>query len=315
MRTVLVTGGAGFIGRHLIKRLLDEGNNVICIDNFTLGCQENIDEFMSNDKFHFILEDVVNVDNILSELSSYHVDIIYHLAANSDIQKGGKNPEIDFHNTLQTTFSALEIARRLNIKNFFFASTSAIYGDRKGELLKEDMGSLRPISYYGGCKLASESIISSYTHMNDMNVMVFRFPNVIGPNLTHGVIYDFTKKLGKNSKKLEILGDGKQSKPYIYVLDLVDVIMKMTENIGKGMEVYNIGVEGSTSVTTIADIVCEQLNLTDVEYQYTGGNIGWKGDVAKFQYDLTKIHNKGWEAKYNSDEAVKETVKNISNGK
>ena len=147
--------------------------------------------------------------------------------------------------------------------------------------------------------------------MNDFNTMIFRFPNVIGPNLTHGVIHDFTKKLLNNPNELEILGDGTQTKPYIYVLDLIDCIMMMTKEIKKGVNIYNVGVETATSVTRIADIVCEELGYKNVVYKYTGGNVGWKGDVPKFQYDLTKIHSVGWNAKYTSDEAVRETVKSL----
>ncbi len=312
MKNILITGGAGFIGCHLTKELLAEGNYVICVDNFTLGNEENMSDFINDKNFKFIKEDVVNVDNVIKKLKNIKIDIIYHLAANSDIQKGGKNPQVDFHNTLETTYASLEIARTLNVKDYFFASTSAIYGDRKGELLKENLGNLGPISYYGASKLASESLISAYSYMNEMNVVIFRFPNVIGPNLTHGVIFDFTKKLKANPHKLQILGDGTQSKPYIYVKDLVEVILLMTKNIPNGVEIYNIGVEGSTSVTKIADIVCEEFGLENVEYEYTGGNVGWKGDVPKFKYDLSKIHSKGWKASHNSDESVKETVKHLS---
>ena len=211
-----------------------------------------------------------------------------------------------------TTYTVLEYMRRENIKNLFFSSTSAIYGDKK-ELLTEVTGDLHPISYYGGAKYASEGFISSYSFMNDFNTVIFRFPNVIGPNLTHGVIFDFVKKLQKNPNELEILGDGTQTKPYLYVLDLVDAIVKFTLDIEmkKGVEIYNAGVETATSVTTIADIVCEELGYENVEYKYTGGNVGWKGDVPKFQYDLTKIHNAGWQAHHTSDESVRETAKYI----
>ena len=311
MRRVLVTGGAGFIGTHLVRRLLEQGDQVIVVDNFTLGKQENVDEFADNPNYKFYNINIEETELFCEKLADEAIDIVYHLAANSDIQKGGKNPQVDFDNTFKTTFSVLELMRRNNIKNLFFSSTSAIYGDRKGTLIKEDDGLLQPISYYGGAKYASEAFISSYTFMNELHSMVFRFPNVIGPNLTHGVIYDFNKKLTANPTELEILGDGTQTKPYIYVLDLVDVIIKMTNNISEGVSIYNIGAEGATSVTKIADIVCEELGLKDVKYNYTGGNVGWKGDVPKFQYDLTKIHNEGWEAKYSSDEAVRETVKKL----
>ena len=260
----LVTGGAGFIGSHLVERLLKEDYEVIAADNFTLGTQERVDKFLNNPKYKFYKTDIDKVEEFCELLKDEEIDIVYHLAANSDIQKGGKNPKVDFEDTFLTTLSVLELMRRKNIKNLFFSSTSAIYGDEKGILMTEDLGGLKPISYYGGAKFASESFISSYTHMNNFNTLIFRFPNVIGPNLTHGVIFDFKKKLENNPNEL-------------------------------------------------ANIVCEELGYTDVKYNYTGGNIGWKGDVPKFQFDLTKIHNIGWKASYSSDDAVRETVKYIKN--
>lgn len=307
----LVTGGAGFIGTHLVERLLKEKYEVICVDNFTLGKRENVDRFKKNKKYKFYELDIDDNETFCEALKDEKIDIVYHLAANSDIQKGGKNPQVDYEDTFMTTRGVLELMRRNGIKNLFFSSTSAIYGNEMDKILKEDLGGLLPISYYGGAKFASENFISSYSFMNDFNTMIFRFPNVIGPNLTHGVIYDFAKKLKNNPKELEILGDGTQTKPYIYVLDLIDCIMFMTKKIEKGVSIYNVGVESATSVTRIADIVCEELGLKNVKYKYTGGNVGWKGDVPKFQYDLTKIHNAGWSATYTSDEAVRETVKHI----
>ncbi len=308
----LVTGGAGFIGTHLVRKLLERGLEVVCVDNFTLGHQENVDCFEDNDNYKFYNVNIEDTEKFCDTLKDENIDIVYHLAANSDIQKGGRMPSVDFNDTFMTTYSVLELMRRNGIKNLFFSSTSAIYGDKK-ELLTEVTGDLRPISYYGGAKFASEGFISSYTFMNDFNTVIFRFPNVIGPNLTHGVIYDFARKLKNNPNELEILGDGTQTKPYIYVLDLVDAIVKFTldTEMKKGVEVYNAGVETATNVTTIANIVCEVLGYENVKYKYTGGNIGWKGDVPKFQYDLTKIHNAGWSAKYTSDEAVRETVRYI----
>jgi UDP-glucose 4-epimerase len=147
--------------------------------------------------------------------------------------------------------------------------------------------------------------------MNDLDVMVFRFPNVIGPGLTHGVIFDFIRKLQENPKELQILGDGTQNKPYIYVEDLVEAIIRFSFAGEKGVNIYNMGVEGSTSVKKIADFVCEAMGLTDVEYKYTGGNRGWKGDVPAFCYDLSKIHATGWKAAHNSDESVQATLKAV----
>lgn len=308
----LVTGGAGFIGTHLVRNLLNRGLEVVVVDNFTLGHQENVDCFGDNSNYKFYNVNIEETEKFCETLKDEKFDIVYHLAANSDIQKGGRMPSVDFNDTFMTTYSVLELMRRNDIKNLFFSSTSAIYGDKQ-MLLTEDLGDLKPISYYGGAKYASEGFISSYTFMNDLNTVVFRFPNVIGPNLTHGVIYDFVKKLQNNPNELEILGDGTQTKPYLYVIDLVEAITMFTLDIEmkKGVQVYNAGVETATSVTTIADIVCEELGYENVKYNYTGGNIGWKGDVPKFQYDLTKIHNMGWKAKHTSDESVRDTVKFI----
>lgn len=311
---ILVTGGAGFIGTHLVRELLNRGHEVVSVDNFTLGHQKNVDCFSDNKNFKFYNLNIEETENFCDKLKNENFDFVYHLAANSDIQKGGKTPSVDYNDTFMTTYSVLEFMRRQGIKNLFFASTSAIYGNKQ-ELLSEDTGDLRPISYYGGAKFASEGFISSYTYMNDLQTVIFRFPNVIGPNLTHGVIYDFVKKLQANPNELEILGDGTQTKPYLYVLDLVEAILKLTLDISmkKGITVYNAGVESATSVTTIADIVCEELGYKDVKYNYTGGNVGWKGDVPRFQYDLTKIHEAGWVAKHTSDESVRETVRYIKN--
>lgn len=307
MRKVLVTGGAGFIGTNLVGRLLELGDEVWSADNFTIGTRDHAELYKDNPNYHFIEIDIDDTTKFLDTFKGFNFDIVYHLAANSDIQKGGQNPSVDNRDTFATTRSVLELMRQNDIKQLFFSSTSAVYGDKSGEKITEDMGNLKPISYYGGAKFASESYISAYSYMNDLSVTVFRFPNVIGPHLTHGVIHDFVKKLKKNPKELEILGDGHQTKPYIYVDDLVDVIVKMTETIPRDMSIYNIGVDSATSVTRIADIVCDVLGYKDVEYKYTGGKVGWKGDVPKFQYNLDKIHNTGWMAKYTSDEAVRKT--------
>ena len=307
MAKILVTGGAGFIGTNLVGRLLEDGHEVYSADNFVIGERKNAELYKDNPNYHFVEIDIDNLKEFLARFKGIKFDIIYHLAANSDIKKGGQNPAVDYRDTFSTTRSVLELMLQNGISNLFFASTSAIYGDVNGEKATEDLGGLKPISYYGGAKYACENFISAYTYMNDFNTVVFRFPNVIGTHLTHGVIYDFVNKLKNNPHELEILGDGTQTKPYIFVDDLVDVIIRMTQNIKPGMEIYNIGVEGATSVTTIADILCDVMGLNDVEYKYTGGKVGWKGDVPKFQYNLDKIHATGWKAKYNSDEAVRKT--------
>ena len=304
----LIAGGAGFIGSHLADYLLDEGNEVVCIDNFFIGTRQNIVHLLTNPRYVFYQYDLNNRELLNQVFDKEKPDYVFHLAANSDIQASAQNPIIEYQNTYSTTFNLLEAMRLHNVKKMFFASTSAVYGN-KDALLNENTASLAPISYYGGAKLGSEGLISAYTYMNDMDILIFRFPNVIGPRLTHGVIFDFIKRLKKDSSKLLILGDGTQTKPYLYVFDLIEAIMKF-KNIGKGVTLYNVGVDTATSVTRIAEIFCQKMGLSNVSFEYTGGKGGWKGDVPKFQYDLNKIHTAGWTAKHTSDEAVALTVEN-----
>lgn len=307
---VMVAGGAGFIGSHLIDALLAEGNDVVCVDNFFIGTKENIAHLHGNPHFKFYEQDLTDLDRMLEIFRTEQVEYVFHLAANSDIQASAQSPMIEYKNTYSTTFILLECMRLCGVKKLFFASTSAVYGEQMGAEVSEEAVALKPISYYGGAKLGSEGIISSFAYMNDMSVLVFRFPNVIGPRLTHGVIFDFVKRLKADPSHLRILGDGRQSKPYIYVLDLVDAIMRF-KDAEKGVTLYNVGVETQTSVTRIAEIVCEKMGLTGIPFEYTGGRGGWKGDVPVFAYNLDKIHATGWKASMTSDEAVAKTVEMV----
>lgn len=305
---ILVAGGAGFIGSHLCDALLSKNNTVIVADKLIMG-SKNIEHLSQNTNFKFYEMELVNQDNVDKLFKDNKIDIVYHMAANSDISKSANDTSIDFNDTLLTTRVLLESMRKNNVKNIFFASTSAVYGEMPDIVLNEETGGLKPVSYYGGAKLASEALISSYVSMCDMNAVIFRFPNVIGPRLTHGVVYDFVKKLRNNPKELEILGNGTQCKPYIYVTDLVNAIVKLTEQFEPGVDVFNISVmsEG-TSVTHIAEIVVDVLGLSDVEFKYTGGDRGWKGDVPRFKYDISKVLATGWKPEYTSDEAVRKAV-------
>ena len=307
---VLVAGGSGFIGSHLIDALLAEGNDVVCVDNCFIGTKENIAHLKNDAHFKFYEQDLTDLDKVLEIFKKEQVEYVFHLAANSDIQASAQSPMIEYKNTYSTTFILLECMRQCGVKKLFFASTSAVYGEQMGAEVSEEAVALKPISYYGGAKLGSEGIISSFAYMNDMSVLVFRFPNVIGPRLTHGVIYDFVKRLKDDPSHLKILGDGRQSKPYIYVLDLVDAIMHF-KDAPKGVTLYNVGVETQTSVTRIAEIVCEKMGLSGIPFEYTGGRGGWKGDVPVFAYNLEKIHATGWTAHMTSDEAVAKTVEMV----
>ncbi len=305
----LVAGGAGFIGSHLCDALLEEGHTVVCVDDLSRGTEENIGHLKECEAFRFYRSDVREVDALKTIFEKEKPEYVFHLVANSDIQASAKSPEVEYQCTYTTTFNILQCMKEFGVKKLFFASTSAVYGDKRGIELTENTPNLSPVSYYGAAKLGSEALISAYSYMDDIQALIFRFPNVIGPRLTHGVIYDFIRKLNDNSSRLEILGDGKQTKPYIYVKDLVQAIVSMKESEQTGVRLYNLGVDSSTSVTRIADILCEEMELENVEYCYTGGEAGWKGDVPRFQYCLDKIHAAGWRAQFDSDEAVRMAVK------
>jgi len=308
---VLVAGGAGFIGSNLIDALLVEGSQVVCIDNFFIGTKDNIAHLQGKPNFTFYEQDLADLPALKDIFAAEKFDYVFHMAANSDIQASATAPEVEYKNTYTTTFNILECMRLYGVKNLFFCSTSAVYGDAMGAEVDENYAPLEPISYYGACKLGSEALIGAYSYMNNFHSLVFRFPNVIGPRLTHGVIFDFMKKLRENPWELMILGDGQQCKPYLYVKDLVDCIMRFKDGLPEGVTLYNVGGSTQSTVTGIAEIVCREMGLKDVRFSYTGGRGGWKGDVPVFAYNLDKIHAAGWQASLSSDEAVAQTVRDV----
>lgn len=308
---MLVAGGAGFIGSHLIDTLLEENHDVVCIDNFFNGTMQNIDHLRDHPRFRFYEQDLCDFEALSDTFRREQFDFVFHLAANSDIQASARDPKIEYSNTYGTTFNLLECMRVHGVFKLFFASTSAVYGEKMGVRVDEYSAPLEPISYYGAAKLGSEALISAYSYMNSFSTLIFRFPNVIGPRLTHGVIYDFIKRLRANPKELLILGDGTQAKPYMHVFDLINGIVTMKDTLKEGVQLFNIGVETQTTVTRIANIICETMNLDNVVYNYTGGRGGWRGDVPVFSYSLDKIHSTGWKARWTSDESVSQTVTEV----
>ncbi len=307
MKNILITGGAGFIGSHLVDRLLAEGNKVVVIDNLSLGLERNIVHNLVNPNFTFVKGDVLDNQLMNKLFNETEFDIVFHLAANSDIARSHADPSVDLNMTFLTTYSVLEQMRIHGVKKLMFASTSAIYGNAQGIEVTETWGPLFPTSHYGACKLASEGIIASYCENYGIQAFITRFPNVCGERTTHGVLHDFIKKLKKNPKELEVLGDGRQAKPYLYVKDLVDAILFVVQNSTDQINYFNLGVEGNTTVTHIAEMVITSMKL-DAEIRYTGGDRGWVGDVPLFRYNLDKIHQLGWKASLSSDEAVQKAI-------
>lgn len=304
---ILVTGGAGFIGSHLCDRLLEEGNDVTVVDNLILGRLDNIRHLMNYSNFHFNKEDILHTEAMRDIFKKGNFEMVYHLAANSDIQKGGKDPLVDYSLTFNTTFQILQLIKEFKIKKFFFASTSAIFGETK-DILYEDYGPLQPVSNYGAGKLASEAFISAFSRTYNIQTWITRFPNVVGERFTHGVIFDFIHKLQHNPSELEVLGNGEQCKPYIYVKDLVDGIQYIIHHAQERYNVYMLGSDTRTKVKEIAKMVVEEMGL-QATIRYTGGDRGWIGDVPEFRYNLKKVNDLGWFAAHNSNESVRLAIR------
>lgn len=300
---ILITGGAGFIGSHLCDSLIKRGHQITVVDNLVLGKMENINHLLDNPIFKFIHEDLLNYNAMKKIFDEGCFDMVYHLAANSDIQKGGKDPMVDYNLTFNTTFNVLQLMKEFEVKKLFFASTSAIYGESY-DVLNEDYGPLKPVSNYGAGKLASEAFISAFSSTYKIQTWITRFPNVVGERFTHGVIYDFIHKLQKNPNELEVLGNGEQCKPYVYVKDLVAGILYVIDHATEDYNVYMLGSDTRTKVKEIAAMVIEEMGL-NASIRYTGGDRGWIGDVPEFRYNLNKVNSLGWKAAYTSNEAVR----------
>lgn len=300
---LLITGGAGFIGSHLDDALIARGHQITVVDNLSLGRIENINHLLESKSFKFVNADILDNNVMYQVFKEGKFDMVFHLAANSDIQKGSKDPLVDYQLTFNTTFFILQLLKEFGIKKFFFASTSAIYGETY-DVLKEDYGPLKPVSNYGAGKLASEAFISAFSSTYGIQTWITRFPNVVGERFTHGVIYDFIHKLQKNPDELEVLGNGEQYKPYVYVKDLVDGILYVIDHAKEDYNVYMLGSDTRTKVKEIAAMVIEEMGL-NAKIRYTGGDRGWVGDVPEFRYDLTKINNLGWVAPHSSNDSVR----------
>lgn len=303
-----VTGVAGFIGSQLADVLLESGDRVSGVDDYSLGRPEHLVSARRNPRFRFYERDVSRPEQTIDCLRAACEwqglpDIIWHLAANSDIAAGPADASLDFRRTLQTTFSVLEAARSIGVTKVVFASTSAVYGERD-DLLTEDSGPLLPISNYGATKLASEALLSAAAETFLEKVWLLRFPNVVGPRATHGAIFDFTARLASRPAHLKVLGDGTQTKPYLHVAELIAAMNFIVAKAQGRRNVFNIGPNGAgTSVAFIAEQVIARMS-PGTPIAYTGGDRGWVGDVPRFRYSTERLARIGWQPSLSSDEAV-----------
>lgn len=302
-----ITGGAGFIGSNLVAALLQRGYSVTVYDNLSLGKEDFIKQYFDSPKFKFIEADLLDIDRLKKEICGH--DVVFHMAANSDIAYGTKFTDVDLKQGTLATYNVLESMRINNVKEIVFGSTSTVYGEVKEFPIKEDYGPLFPISFYGASKLACEGLISAFCSNFGVKAWIFRFANIVGDNGTHGVLFDFINKLRKDSRQLEILGDGKQAKPYLYVKECIKGILFGYEHSKEQVNYFNLACNGATDVDTIACIIVEEMGLKDVKFIHIGGERGWIGDVPQVRLDPSKINRLGWKANYSSDGAVRLGVK------
>ncbi len=307
---VLVTGGAGFIGSHLCDRLLARRDEVWCVDNLRLGRRRNIAHLEAMPTFHFVELDVLDRPRLTALFDDARFESVFHMAANSDIAAGVANFRLDLELNQLTTVAVLEEMRAHDVSRLFFASTSAIFGETDA-LLHEDFAPLQPISFYGASKLGAEAYISVFAHTFGGRAVILRFPNVVGERATHGVIYDFLRKLDADRSKLKVLGDGTQSKPYLYVSDLIDAMLTAWDKADDPFAIYHAAGIGHTSVGEIAEIVVAAAGSADTRIVFTGGDRGWPGDVPRFRYDTSKLQALGWRPERDSTDAVRYAVERI----
>ena len=315
-KKIFLCGGAGFIGSNLVSSLLSNNKNIqlTVFDNLTSGSLDFFNKDIIN-TINFIRGDIKDLDSLNSHINGH--DCIMHLAANPDVSGAIEKPDIDFWEGTYLTQNILEAMRTNNISNLIYTSGSGVYGEKVDENFNESFGPCLPISTYGASKLACESLMSAYCHMYDFKIRALRFANVVGPQQTHGVGFDFLRRLRSDNTRLDILGDGKQTKSYIHILDVISAINLMLEQLylptSNNYDVFNVASNDYLSVNKIAEMVCATLNLNkeNVLFEYTGGERGWKGDVPNIKFDCSKIKSLGWEPKFSSEKAMAESLKSM----
>ncbi len=321
-RSFIIVGGAGFVGSHFTDRLLmqEKGvERVTLFDNFSSGREWHYAHHAHDPRLRVVRGDVKDLDALTSAMSGH--DVVIHLASNPDIAAAVTDPDIDFREGTALTRNVVEAMRRSGTRRILYASGSGVYGDLGEREVDEDFGPLTPISTYGASKLAGEALISSYSHMFDLTGLAFRFGNVVGPRQTHGVGFDFVKRLLKDPARLKILGDGTQSKSYIHVTDVVAAVLHAHVNSPRTFDVFNVATGDYITVREIADLALEVLDLqpAQVRYEFSGGKRGWKGDVPVVRFRTDKITQLGWRCTYPTREALRksllEMVADIRKGK
>ncbi|MEM1581593.1 MAG: SDR family NAD(P)-dependent oxidoreductase [Candidatus Bathyarchaeia archaeon] len=307
---VLVTGGAGFIGSHLVDRLVSEGWFVRVLDNFSSGRIENIRHHAGNPRVEVVDADLKDPRRINEVVRG--VKTVFHYAANPEVRVSTTNPDIHFNENVVATFNLLEAMRKNDVSEIVFASSSSVYGEPES-IPVDEKAPVKPVSVYGASKAACENLMHAYSRLYGIRTIALRYANVVGPRLKHGVVYDFIIKLLRQPDTLEILGDGTQTRSYIYISDALEATLTAWRNISGGFDVYNIGSEDWVTVNEIAETIIGVMGLKNVKYAYKPvlHGVGWLGDVKRIALSVDRLKSLGWKPRLGSREAIAEAAKNI----
>ena len=311
----LIVGGAGFIGSHFTDRLLSEPETagVTLYDNFSSGREWHYARWVGDPRLTVVRADVHEQDRLTDAMRGH--DVVIHLASNPDIARAITEPAIDFDEGTALTHAVVEAMRRSGVGTLLYASGSGVYGDL-GELeASEDHGPLIPISTYAASKLAGEAMIAAYSFMFGLVGRAFRFGNVVGPRQTHGVGFDFVRRLAADPTRLRILGDGSQSKSYVHVSDIVAAVLTALREETAPYQVYNVATLDYVTVSEIAEMAVQVAGLTagSVAYEFTGGDRGWKGDVPVVRLNSDRIRSLGWANRLTAAEALRTSLQDLRN--
>ncbi len=307
-----IVGGAGFIGSHFADRLLSDSQvqSVTLYDNFSSGREWHYEHHVADPRFKVVRGDVGDLETLTASIAGH--DVAIHLASNPDIARAATEPEIDFYQGTLLTNNVVEAMRRSKVPRLLYASGSGVYGDLGEIEAEEDQGPLIPVSTYGASKLSGEVLIASYCYMFGLTARAFRFGNVVGPRQTHGVGFDFVRRLLADPTRLRILGDGSQSKSYIHVSDVVSAVLRANAHEGADFQVFNVATGDYITVKEIADLAVEVVSAASpTVYEYTGGDRGWKGDVPIVRLNTDRIQSIGWKCQKSTREALKASLRSL----
>ena len=302
----LVTGGAGFIGSHLVDALVSNGKTVRVLDNFSSGRMEFLSQHEGSGKVEVVKADLLDSDSVRGAMAG--VDVVHHMAANPDIRLGTTVTDTDLKQGTVATYNVLEAMRLEDVGQISFSSSSAVYGEADVMPTPETYGPIKPISLYGASKLASEALITAWCGTFGAKSWIHRFANIVGPRGTHGVIYDFIHKLKADPSRLEVLGNGLQEKSYMSAHDCVQAMVHLIDNTGSDVNLYNLGTGDTCSVRKIAEIVIEESGFEGVSIDYTGGDRGWAGDVPKTSLNVDNLFDTGFRPEMMSEDAIRHTA-------